>query len=65
MISLADDEPWGMIEVAYVERIGKGKKFGLHLDSRLDGRQYIGLSDHPLAHEIGLLCFQCRPIRQT
>ena len=54
MISLADDEPWGMIEVAYVENT-EGDKVWFTLDSKLDGHQYIGLSDHPLAHEISAL----------
>ena len=54
MISLADDEPWGMIEVAYVEN-KDGEKVWFTLDSRLDGQQYIGLSDHPLARDIAAL----------
>ncbi|MAA78938.1 MAG: hypothetical protein CL916_06730, partial [Deltaproteobacteria bacterium] len=54
MISLTNDNPWGMIEVAYVEN-KEGEKVWFTLDSRLDGRQYIGLSDHPLSDEIASL----------
>ena len=54
MISLADDAPWGMIEIAYAQS-KQGEKVWFTLDSRLDGRQYIGLSDHPLSHEIASL----------
>ena len=54
MISLVDDAPWGMIEVAYAESMD-GEKVWFTLDSKLDGHQYIGLSDHPLAYEIAAL----------
>lgn len=54
MIALADDDPWGMIEVAYIQT-KEGEKVWFTLDSRLDGRQYIGLSDTSFSDQISSL----------
>ena len=42
MISLCDDDEWGMIEVAKVN-LPSGEGVWFTLDSKIDGRQYVGL----------------------
>jgi hypothetical protein len=54
MISLVDDGPWGMIEVANIHT-EEGESLWFTLDSRLDGRQYVGLPEHPLSESLGAL----------
>ena len=54
MVALEKDEPWGMIEVSYIQT-KEGEKVWFTLDSRLDGQQYIGLPNHSASKQISSL----------
>ncbi len=51
MISLSGDPGWGMIEVSKIV-LPSGRHVWFTLDSKEDGRQFVGLPDDPLAAEM-------------